>query len=208
MRENGNHSDCLQSVWGGDGLYFRRNYLHDNRCQGFFIKDQPAPVAHVVLEDNLMLRNEAPCEPAGSDCGPPEIVQIVGPTRGLALRSNTIWTPGNDTPVGLREGPFGRISVTDNVIFRAWSDWPGPFTNFVQRGNLVCQWEGTLPPLQRSSSTKLQTQLPRPRHRRLPPGQRHRGRLGAAGPALRPLGHSHFFNRSRRAKQVLDRFAR
>jgi len=24
VRENGNHSDCLQSVWGGDGLYFRR----------------------------------------------------------------------------------------------------------------------------------------------------------------------------------------
>ena len=152
VRENGNHSDCLQSVWGGDGLYFRRNYLHDNRCQGFFIKDQPAPVAHVVLEDNLMLRNDAPCAPASSSCGPPEIVQIVGPTRGVSLRSNTIWTPGNETPVGLREGPFGRISVTDNVLFRLWSDWPGPFTHFFQRDNLVCQWEGTLPHLRHSSS--------------------------------------------------------
>ncbi len=152
VRENGNHSDCLQSVWGGDGLYFRRNYLHDNRCQGFFIKDQPAPVAHVVLEDNLMLRNEAPCAPAGADCGPPEIVQIVGPTRGVKISSNTVWTPGNDTPLTLREGPFGHISVTDNVLFRAWSDWTGPFTSFLQRGNLVCQWEGTLPPLQGSSS--------------------------------------------------------
>jgi hypothetical protein len=152
VRENGNHSDCLQSVWGGDGLYFRRNYLHDNRCQGFFIKDQPAPVAHVVIEDNLMLRNEAPCAPAGSDCGEPEIVQVVGPIRGLALRSNTIWTPGNDTPVGLREGPFGRVSVTGNALFRLWSDWPGPFSPFLQRGNLVCQWEGTLPRLQRSSA--------------------------------------------------------
>jgi hypothetical protein len=153
VRENGNHSDCLQSVWGGDGLYFRRNYLHDNRCQGFFIKDQPAPVAHVVLEDNLMLRNDAPCAPAVVGyCGPPEIVQIVGPTRGVALRSNTIWTPGNNTPVGLRAGPFGRVSVTDNVLFFIWSDWPGPFTPFVQRGNLVCQWEGTVPRLQPSSS--------------------------------------------------------
>ena len=152
VRENGNHSDCLQSVWGGDGLYFRRNYLHDNRCQGFFVKDQPAPVAHVVLEDNLMLRNDAPCAPPGSPCGPPEIVQIVGPTRGVALRSNTIWTPGNDTPVGLRAGPFGRISVTDNVLFLIWSDWPGPFNSFRQGGNLVCGWEGTLPPLRASSS--------------------------------------------------------
>lgn len=152
VRENGNHSDCLQSVWGGDGLYFRRNYLHDNRCQGFFIKDQPAPVAHVVLEDNLMLRNDAPCAPPSSSCGPPEIVQIVGPTRGLRLTSNTIWTPGNETPIGLREGPFGHVSFTGNVLFRAWSDWPGPFTSFVQRDNLVCQWEGTLPRLQHSSS--------------------------------------------------------
>jgi hypothetical protein len=154
VRENGNHSDCLQSVWGGDGLYFRRNYLHDNRCQGFFIKDQPAPVAHVVLEDNLMLRNDAPCAPAVVGyCGPPEIVQIVGPTRGVRLSSNTIWTPGNDSPFGLRAGPFGRVTVTRNVIFHAWSDWPGPFSPFVQRGNLVCLWDGTLPPLGRSSST-------------------------------------------------------
>jgi len=70
----------------------------------------------------------------------------------VRLSSNTIWTPGNDTPVGLREGPFGRVTFTDNVLFRAWSDWPGPFSHFRQRGNLVCQWEGTLPRLQRSSS--------------------------------------------------------
>jgi hypothetical protein len=157
VRENGNHSDCLQSVWGGDGLYFRRNYLHDNRCQGFFIKDQPAPVAHVVLEDNLMLRNDAPCAPTVVGyCGPPEIVQIVGPTRGVRLSSNTIWTPGNDSPVGLRAGPFGRITFTDNVLFHAWSDWPGPFAPLIQRGNLVCKWDGTLPPLRGGSSTNCE----------------------------------------------------
>jgi hypothetical protein len=163
VRENGNHSDCLQSVWGGDGLYFRRNYLHDNRCQGFFIKDQPAPVAHVVLEDNLMLRNDAPCAPAVVGyCGPPEIVQIVGPTLGVRLSSNTIWTPGNDSPVGLRAGPFGRITFTDNVLFHAWSDWPGPFAPFIQRGNLVCKWDGTLPPLGGGSSTSCEPRFLNP----------------------------------------------
>ena len=45
VRENGNHSDCLQSVWVGDHLIYRRNYLHDNRCQGFFVKDQATTVA-------------------------------------------------------------------------------------------------------------------------------------------------------------------
>ena len=153
VRENGNHSDCLQSVWGGDGLYFRRNYLHDNRCQGFFVKDQPSPVAHVVLEDNLMLRNDAPCAPPSASCGPPLIVQVVGPTRGVVLRDNTLWTPGNNSPFALRAGPFGRVLLKSNVLFRAWSDWSGPFRPFLQSGNLVCQWEGTLPPL-RAGSTR------------------------------------------------------
>src|ERR1700709_1225979 len=40
VRENGNHSDCLQTVWVGDHIVFRKNYLHDNRCQGFFVKAQ------------------------------------------------------------------------------------------------------------------------------------------------------------------------
>jgi len=145
VRENGNHSDCLQSVWGGDGLYFRRNYLHDNRCQGFFINDQPGPVRKVVLADNLMLRNAAPCDPPDSGCGPPSIVQVFGPIRGLRITGNTIWTKDNDSPLALREGPFGRIAIEDNVIYRVWSDWGGPWEPFVEQKDVVCRWEGTLP---------------------------------------------------------------
>jgi hypothetical protein len=152
IRENGNHSDCLQSVWGGDGLYFRRNYLHDNRCQGFFIKDQPAAVSNVVVADNLMLRDAAPCDPPNSDCGPPSIVQIFGPLRGLRLSRNTVWTPGNRSPLVLREGPFGKVVVADNVIYRGWSDWTGGFPDFTETGNTVCQWEGTLPRLSASAT--------------------------------------------------------
>jgi len=150
VRENGNHSDCLQSVWGGDGLYFRKNYLHDNRCQGFFINDQPEPVSRVVVVDNLMLRNAAPCDPPSSDCGPPLIVQIFGPTRGIAFIHNTVWTNGNDSPVALREGPFGKVTFRENAIYRGWTDWTGGFPNYSEEGNLVCQWEG-YPPLSRSS---------------------------------------------------------
>src|SRR5215213_2697587 len=151
VRENGNHSDCLQSVWGGDGLYFRRNYVHDNRCQGFFVNDQPEPVADVVLAQNLMLRNNAPCDPPGSGCGPPLIVQIFGPTRGLRLSGNTVWTPEDDSPVALREGPFGRVAFRDNLIFRGWSDWEGGWPGFSQQGDTVCRWEPTLPRLSPSS---------------------------------------------------------
>ena len=75
VRENGNHSDCLQTVWTGDHLVFRKNYVHDNHCQGFFVKDQDdlcgggnsgvcGPVEGIRVEDNLFLRNEAPCATA------------------------------------------------------------------------------------------------------------------------------------------------
>jgi hypothetical protein len=153
IRENGSHSDCLQSVWGGDGLYFRRNYLHDNRCQGFFVKDQPAPVSHIVVQNNLMLRNAAPCAtPPGSGCGPPVILHIFGPTAGVRIARNTVWTPSDRSPVTLREGPFGRVVMTRNVIFRGWSDWTGGFPNFTEKENTVCEWEATLPPLSKTST--------------------------------------------------------
>jgi hypothetical protein len=175
VRENGNHSDCLQSVWGGDGLYFRRNYLHDNRCQGFFVKDQPAAVNNIVVSDNLMLRDAAPCDPPSSDCGPPSIVQIFGPTRGLRLTHNTIWTPGNRSPTVLREGPFGKIVIADNVLFRGWSDWTGDFANFTDTGNTVCQWEGTLPRLSSSSTRSCSPRF------RDPAEDDYRLRSGSAG---------------------------
>jgi hypothetical protein len=164
VRENGNHSDCLQSVWGGDHLYFRRNYLHDNRCQGFFVKDQPTPVADVVAEENLMLRNAAPCGPPASSCGPPAIVQIVGPTRGIRLTGNTIWTPGNDSPLTFRDGPFGAIALTDNVIYRGWSDWNGGFPHFAEGQNLVCEWERTLPRLSSKSRRECSPRFLDPAH--------------------------------------------
>jgi hypothetical protein len=164
VRENGNHSDCLQSVWGGDDLYFRRNYLHDNRCQGFFVNDQPAPVSNIVVHNNLMLRNAARCDPPSSPCGPPLIFQVFGPTRGISLRDNTIWTPGNGSAVAVREGPFGRIVVVGNVIYRAWSDWSGGFPRFLEGRNTVCQWEGTLPPLSRESKRRCSPRFRDPAH--------------------------------------------
>jgi hypothetical protein len=150
IREDGNHSDCLQSVWGGDHIYFRRNYLHDNHCQGFFIKDQPSPVRKIVVEDNLFLRNEAPCEIPASDCGPDVIVHIFGPDQGVRVAKNTIWTVGDDSPLALREGPFGQVTIERNVIYRGWTDWTGGFPNYREREDVVCKWEG-MPRLSPSS---------------------------------------------------------
>jgi Right handed beta helix region len=145
VRENGNHSDCLQSVWGGDHLYFTGNYLHDNRCQGFFVKDQPATVRTVVVENNLFLRNAEPCGGPGG-CGQPAVIQVFGPIDGLTFRRNTVWTPGGRSPLALREAPWGRLTIERNVIYRGWSD-AGGISDVHQGSNVVCQWEGTLPRL-------------------------------------------------------------
>ncbi len=151
VRENGSHSDCLQSNWGGDNLYFKRNYVHDDRCQGFFIKDQPEAIRNIVFDDNLMLRNAAPCDPPGSSCGPPVTVQIFGPTDGVSVTHNTIWTSADLSPFTLREGPFGKVTIADNAIFRGWSDWKGGFPEYTEKSNTVCRWESTMPPLSASS---------------------------------------------------------
>ena len=82
IRENGNHSDCLQTVWVGDHLIFRRNYLHDNRCQGFFVKDQASPVEGIVVEDNLFSATTHRAT-RRHGCGQPSYFQVFGPYRGL-----------------------------------------------------------------------------------------------------------------------------
>jgi Right handed beta helix region len=153
VRENGNHSDCLQSVWGGDSLYFRRNYVHDNRCQGFFVKDQPDTVRGVVVEDNLFLRNAESCAPGAEGCGQPATFQVFGPMAGLTIRHNTIWTPAGNAPTAIRDGSWDGIVLEGNVIWRGFSDWTGAWTGYAESANTLCHWEGTLPALSATSAT-------------------------------------------------------
>jgi hypothetical protein len=122
VRENGNHSDCLQTVWVGDHLVFRKNYLHDNRCQGFFVKDQATPVHGIRVEDNLILRDSEPCAPQAQGCGQPSIVQIFGPYTGLKFIRNTIWD-GLDQ-VSFQEGNSPDSVIARNVISRIWTSTP------------------------------------------------------------------------------------
>ena len=132
VRENGAHSDCLQTVWRGDHITFRRNYLHDNRCQGFFVKDQTlstpeipgGPVEGITVEDNLFLRNKEPCgAPLGpSECGQPMYFQLVGPYSGFVMKRNTIWGDGVDSIAAFREGTGSDSLIENNVIYRMWTD--------------------------------------------------------------------------------------
>ena len=78
--ESGNHTDCLQSVYGGTNLTFTRNYEHDNNCQGFFVKDGDA--TNVTVSDNLFVRDHE-----GSYA---DLAQIWN-SQNLVVQHNTIW---------------------------------------------------------------------------------------------------------------------
>ncbi|HEV3323111.1 MAG TPA: right-handed parallel beta-helix repeat-containing protein [Solirubrobacteraceae bacterium] len=85
--ETGNHTDCLQSVYGGTNLTFTHNYEHDNDCQGFFIKDGDA--TDVSITDNLFLRDDEPEEtyPEERYANYAQAWNI----ENLTVENNTIW---------------------------------------------------------------------------------------------------------------------
>jgi Right handed beta helix region len=78
--ESGEHTDCLQSVYGGEGLVFDHNYEHDNDCQGFFIKDGDA--TGVSFTENLLVRDQI-----GSYANFAQVWNV----QGLTIQQNTIW---------------------------------------------------------------------------------------------------------------------
>jgi Right handed beta helix region len=148
VRENGAHSDCLQTVWVGDHLVFRKNYLHDNRCQGFFVKDQASlggvsgPIEGIAVEDNLFLRNHEPCGPPLKSCGQPLYFQLFGPYSQFRMSHNTIWGDGIDSIAAFREGTSADTVIEDNVIYRLWTDTDmSPAT---LRDNTICEEEAAV----------------------------------------------------------------
>jgi hypothetical protein len=149
VRENGSHSDCLQTVWVGDHIVFRRNYLHNNRCQGFFIKDQASlggvsgPIHGVTVEDNLFLRNHEPCGAPLTSCGQPMYFQVFGPYDGFTMKRNTIWGDGADSIAAFREGTGADTKVANNVIYRLWTDSNMSGVSLTE--NTLCQREGSWP---------------------------------------------------------------
>ena len=109
--EDGQHNDCLQSVWGGRGLVFSGNYLHDNNCQTFFLKD--GYTQDIVFSDNLSLRNRAGSAP---------VVGQIWPSGNVVMRNNTIWDESafylrsGTTSSMFTQGPVRDYDVSHNVI--------------------------------------------------------------------------------------------
>ncbi len=106
LEEHGNHTDAMQSVFGGHYMTFERNFEHDNQSQGFFIKDGDA--SEVTVNDNLFLRNnnEPSLYPGG------EYNIQVFDTTGLTITNNTVWDGQDD--ILRAEGAAEALSATVN----------------------------------------------------------------------------------------------
>jgi hypothetical protein len=100
VNENGNHNDVFQSVFGGQNLIFRNNFIHDNVGQGLFIKD--GQVTNAVVENNVFVHNKM------------NITVQTLETIGLTLVNNTVWD--NDSNVWIRSGT--RQAVVRNNLFQ------------------------------------------------------------------------------------------
>jgi hypothetical protein len=145
--ENGAHNDCLQTVWVGDHLVYRRNYLHSNNCQGFFVKDQASAIDTIVVEDNLIVDHNLPCQPA-SLCPTWVLspVQIFGPLTSLRMANNTVWTPFDNGGVYVRGSDWGSFQFVNNVTYRLSApDGSAPFANYTASNNVTCNRENPWP---------------------------------------------------------------
>jgi hypothetical protein len=106
LEEHGNHTDAMQSVFGGHHMLFERNYEHDNQSQGFFIKDGDA--SDVTVNDNLFLRNnnEPSLYPGGE-----YNIQVFDTTE-LTITNNTVWDGQDD--ILRAEGAAEALTATVN----------------------------------------------------------------------------------------------
>jgi hypothetical protein len=142
--EYGGHNDVVQSVYVGDHLYFRKNYLQDFGGQGFFIKDQASAIDTLVVEDNLIVRQDLPCDPASLCPGwEPSPFQIYGPSKNVSIRHNTVW-PGKIGGGSLLRGSGweGPTVFSDNVMDNLSADATDLATNYTASNNTRCSGTG------------------------------------------------------------------
>lgn len=142
-QERGGHNDVFQSVWVGDHLVFRRNYLHDFGGQGFFVKDQGRAIEGFVANDNLIVDQDLPCEPA-SLCSGYQLApwQVFGPIADGEMKHNTVgWGSGGGTAV--LTGTYTNIDFSDNVFNRLTvTDSGGSTPSMSGSNNTYCDSSG------------------------------------------------------------------
>jgi hypothetical protein len=141
--ERGGHNDVFQSVWVGDHLVFRKNYLHDFGGQGFFVKDQGRAIDGFIANDNLIVDQDLPCEPA-SLCSGYQLSpwQVYGPIANGEIKHNTVgWGSGGGTAV--LTGTYTNIEFSDNVFNRlSDTDGGGSVPSLSGSNNIYCENSG------------------------------------------------------------------
>jgi len=141
--ERGGHNDVFQSVWVGDHLVFRKNYLHDFGGQGFFVKDQGRAIDGFIASNNLIVDQDLPCEPA-SLCSGYQLSpwQVFGPIANGEMRHNTVgWGSGGGTAV--LTGIYTNIDFSDNVFNRlSDTDSGGSVPSLTGSNNTYCNNSG------------------------------------------------------------------
>jgi len=145
--ERGGHNDAFQSVWVGDHLVFRKNYLHDFGGQGFFVKDQSPAIDGFIADDNLIVRQDLPCEPA-SLCTGYQLSpwQVYGPISNGEMKHNTVaWGGGGGTSV--LTGTYTNMEVSDNVFNSiTLTNGGGSVPTMTGSNNSYCDSGGWSPP--------------------------------------------------------------
>lgn len=153
--EWGGHNDVFQSVWVGDHLVIRGNYIHDFGGQGILVKDQGSAIDGFVASENLIVRQSLPCDP-DLLCPTWQLspFQVFGPISNGTISHNTIWPTDVSQAKGggstlLRDSGWSSVTVSDNVIDdggtdvtsglsgsnntrctgSGWSAWPGTTTD-------------------------------------------------------------------------------
>jgi hypothetical protein len=145
--ERGGHNDTFQSVWVGDHLVFRKNYLHDFGGQGFFVKDQSPAINGFIADDNLIVRQDLPCEPA-SLCSGYQLSpwQVYGPISNGEMNHNTFaWGGGGGTAV--LTGSYTNMQVSSNVFSTiTLTNGGGSIPTMSGTDNTYCDSGGSSPP--------------------------------------------------------------
>jgi hypothetical protein len=141
--ERGGHNDVFQSVWVGDHLVFRKNYLHDFGGQGFFVKDQGRAIDGFIASNNLIVNQDLPCEPA-SLCSGYQLSpwQVFGPIANGEMNHNTVgWGLGGGTAV--LTGTYTNIEFSGNVFNRlSDTDSGGSVPSLTGSENTYCNSSG------------------------------------------------------------------
>ncbi len=141
--ERGSHNDVFQSVWVGDHLVFRKNYLHDFGGQGFFVKDQDEAINGFIASNNLIVDQDLPCEPS-SLCTGYQLSpwQVYGPIANGEMKNNTVaWGSGGGTAV--LTGTYTNIDFSNNVFNRiSDTDGGGSIPSLTGSNNTYCDSGG------------------------------------------------------------------